>query len=61
MTQIVEQRMGVFQCEKRLKVLADEYHSLLNRKAARQEKQHAQALKSVVSEARTWGTERIAY
>ncbi|PNF16323.1 hypothetical protein B7P43_G10836, partial [Cryptotermes secundus] len=34
-------------CEKKLKLLADEYHTLLNRKAMRQEKQHAQAVKSV--------------
>jgi hypothetical protein len=49
----VKQQMGVFQCEKKLKVLADEYHTLLNRKAMHQEKQHAQAVKSMVSEART--------
>lgn len=34
-------------CEKKLKVLADEYHTLLSRKAMRQEKQHTRAVKSV--------------
>lgn len=58
-SETVKQQMGVFQCEKKLKMLADEYHTLLNRKAMHQEKQHTQAVKSVVSEACTSGMERI--
>jgi hypothetical protein len=49
------ERLYVFQCEKKLKVLAGDYHSLLNRKAVCQEKQRAQTVKSLVSGAHTTG------
>jgi hypothetical protein len=45
--------LHVFQCEKKLKVLAGDCHGLLDRRAACQEKQHAQTVKSVVSGAHT--------